>query len=335
MPRPMSSPTLISAALALAALASGMSQAGAADANQPSTQTPAPAATTPDGSTPKSSSGHTWELPALTVEGEPASPYKSDELVGEYAQPRWVTSRRFAEVRAYVLAAGEIDAEYWIFVDTPTRHDVDEARATGAPRPKTVITQQYEIEMGLGHHIQADVYQVYIKNGSNAAGDNAAGPEETKFEVRYALADWDKIWGNPTLYAEWIQEQHDADQAEFKLLLSKQIVPGWFAATNFVYQVKTGNDRETSHEWNTGVSYALVDNILDVGAEDHIGYVTARRADGSGGFTKDHDQWNEFLLGPSIRWHPVPNAHIDLTVFGGLTDHTSSSETVLITGWEF
>ena len=94
------------------------------------------------------------------------NPSNTNDLVGEYAQPRWVTSRRFAEVRAYVLAAGEIDAEYWIFIDTPTKHDVDEAKATGAPRPKTVITQQYEIEMGLGHHIQAvDVIFVDIVSG--------------------------------------------------------------------------------------------------------------------------------------------------------------------------
>jgi hypothetical protein len=275
-------------------------------------------------------SGQAGDLPVLEVPGKRVSDYGEDDLVGSYGQPRWSTTRRFAEVRMYVLPAGQLDFEYWLFIDTPTRQQLHEAKQ-GGPPTTTQLTQQYEVEMGLGYHFQTDIYQVYIKNGSN----NQTIMDSTKFEVRYALADWDKIWANPTLYAEWIENAHGADNAEFKLLLGDQLAPGWFWATNLVFQTETGNEMEHSHEWNTGVSYDLIDRKLSIGAEDHIGFVTDRDPDGNGGWLHSTNHHWEILAGPSLRAYPVPRAHIDLTVFAGLTTRTSSTETVLIAGWEF
>ncbi len=186
----------------------------------------------------------------LEVPGKRVSPYAEDDLVGTYGQPRWAATRRFAEVRMYVLPEGQVDLEYWLFVDSPTRQQYQQARA-GGPKATATLTQQYEVELGLGYRLQSDIYQVYVKNG----GNNQTQLDSTKFELRYALADWDKIWANPTLYAEWIENAQGADNAEFKLLLSKQLKPGWFWATNFVFQTETGNEQEHSHEWNTGLSY--------------------------------------------------------------------------------
>ena len=76
----------------------------------------------------------------------------------------------------------------------------------------------------IGHRVQLDLYQVYKKDGSN--GTNTL--DATKFELRYALADWGKIWGNPTLYGEWEQAADGPDAIEFKLMAATLAdAPAW------------------------------------------------------------------------------------------------------------
>ena len=57
-------------------------------------------------------------------------------------------------------------------------------------------------------------------------------------ELRWALADWGKIWGNPTLYAEYkfADEHWGPDVYEFKLLLGDQFAPRWHWGVNFVWE---------------------------------------------------------------------------------------------------
>src|SRR4051812_30507173 len=55
----------------------------------------------------------TFEMPALTIQGTPLPKYKDDELIGDYAQPRWTAQRLFAGTRVYVIPKGEIDFEQW------------------------------------------------------------------------------------------------------------------------------------------------------------------------------------------------------------------------------
>ena len=76
---------------------------------------------------------HSWELPALTVQGG-ASPTARRRSGRRYAQPRWTTTRRFTEVRTYVIPEGQFDFEYWLFVECrPPRPRRGEA--AGAPGP--------------------------------------------------------------------------------------------------------------------------------------------------------------------------------------------------------
>jgi hypothetical protein len=79
-----------------------------------------PVANSPDKGTQDSSgTKHSWDLPALTIQGQSPSTTKDDDLVGDYGQPRWTTTRRFTEVRTYVLPAGQLDFEYWLFDTLP------------------------------------------------------------------------------------------------------------------------------------------------------------------------------------------------------------------------
>jgi hypothetical protein len=281
---------------------------------------------------PGGSDLHSWELPALTVQGRQAGSLHEEDRVGDYGQPRWTATRRFVETRVYVIPKGQFEFEYWLFIDQPSRKDLDDAKNSGSARPKSQVKQQYEAEMGLGYRLQVDIYQVYLKDGAN--GNNAL--DSTKFEVRYALADWDKIWGNPTFYGEWTQAASGADLMEYKLLLGGELAPRWHWGTNFVYEAELGNAREHSHEWNSGLSYTIEDGMFSVGAEDKIAYITEHPADATGGFdpdTKIH-HW-EFMVGPSIQVRTIPRMHLDFDFFVGLNDRAPESETAAILGWEF
>lgn len=70
----------------------------------------------------------------LEVPGKQVSPYGEDDLVGSYGQPRWSATRRFAEVRMYVIPEGKLDFEYWLFIDTPSRQALHDAAPPGPPR---------------------------------------------------------------------------------------------------------------------------------------------------------------------------------------------------------
>ncbi len=287
--------------------------------------TASPTVTGPDKSSGSSSGTHSWELPPLTVQG--GDRVRDDDLIGSYGQPRWSAARMFSEVRTYVIPEGQFEFEYWLFVSTPSKSELDAAKAAGDPKPKNEFKQQYEAEMGLGHRVQLDLYQVYVKDGNN--GDNAL--DTNKFELRYAFADWDKIFGNPTLYAEWEQAAHGADTAEFKLLLCGDITKRWLWASNLVWEQQTGDFRERSQEWNSAVSFNAIDEKLYIGAETNFAYVS--ELNDPAGTTRDH-HW-ELLAGPSIRFHPVPQAHVIISEFIGLNKDANRSRTVAIFGWEF
>lgn len=273
-------------------------------------------------------SGHSWELPAITVNAAGDGTARSDDLIGTYGQPRWSATRLFSEVRTYVIPEGQFDFEYWLKIAEPSKRDRDEAREAGLSKPKAEVQQVYEAEMGIGWRTQLDLYQVYAKDGSN--GNNKL--DATKFEIRHALADWDKIWGNPTLYAEWEQAAEGADSAEFKLLTCGNIKRDWVWANNIVWEGMTGNERDRSIEFNTAAGWTSADNRLSVGVETNLAQVSAREDSSDPGSRVHH---YEVAAGPSARFHPIPPMHIIATVMVGLNEYAPGTKTTLIAGWEF
>lgn len=270
-----------------------------------------PRANPPTTASGESTTVHSWELPALDVQGRPAGGLREEDRVGSYAQPRWTARRRFAESRVYVVPEGQIEFEYWLIVKDKRDDEPSE------------IQQVYEVEMGLPYRFQLDLYQVYKKEGSQGSMDL----DETKFELRWALADWGKIWGNPTLYGEWAAASNDYDSAEFKLLLADEITSRWHWATNFVYEQKVGGDKAIAREMTNAISYTLRDERFSLGAETKFAWEDV--AGNRGDYEK------EFLLGPSIQVRPLPQMHIDLAWLFGLNDDSPKQKVVFIAGWEF
>jgi hypothetical protein len=249
-----------------------------------------------------------WEMPAVIVEGRRISPYREDDLIGSYEQPRWTAHRRFAGTRIYVRPAGQFDFEQW-FRWKDKKDDPD------------VLVTQSELEFGLGHRLQLDYYLITRKtDGESTKVDNA-------IELRYAFADWGRIWGNPTVYLEWISQDSDPDVVETKLLLGGDIAPGWHWGTNLVWEQETGGSRESVYEFTAGLSQTLSDQKFSWGLETKLEW--ADEEGSRGDYSKD------LRLGPSFQWRPVAQMHIDFAPLFGLTSDSLRSDVYLIFGYEF
>lgn len=251
----------------------------------------------------------TWLMPEVQVVGARESDLKEEERIGSYGQPRWTAVRRFPTTRIYVLPEGEIDAEYWMRVDEDGHGE-------------TTVTHLYEIEMGLPHRFQLDLY-VESKHG-----DEWDFTDETArlYELRYALADWGVLWGNPTLYYEYYDSQHGTDKREAKLLLGDELAEGWHWGTNVVYEKEVSGSREGETELTAGLSKTLIDERFSLGGELKANRVTEKGESGSR---------HEIFAGPSLQYRPSPRAHIDFAPLVGFGGDSGDLQIWFIAGWEF
>ena len=250
----------------------------------------------------------TWELPTLEVVG---SGLKEEERVGSYRQPRWSVERLFPTTRIYVLPEGAVHGEYWSRIGDPEHGD-------------TRYRDYYEIEIGLPNRFQLDFYLVADHTGEWEPGSI----NQQMIEGRYAFADWDEIWGNPTVYAEFIHRDDDPDSFEGKLLLGGEAAPGWHWGTNLSAEHELSGEKERELQLTGGVSRVIVDNTFSLGVEGK-----AQQTD-----EKDARSENEhaFGIGPSMRWLPTERMHVDFTpLFGVGGGDSLRLETFLIVGWEF
>lgn len=249
-----------------------------------------------------------WEMPAVIVEGQRLTQYREEDPIGSYGQPRWTAHRRFAGTRVYVRPEGQVDFEQW-FRWKDKKNEPDE------------LVTQSEIEFGLPHRFQLDYYLITNNvEGESTTIDNA-------LEIRYAFADWGKLWGNPTLYVEWISTDSAPDVVETKLLFGGDVAPGWHWGANLVWEQETGGSRASTYEFTAGLSQTLIDMKFSWGLETKLEW---EDESGSRG-----DYSNNMRLGPSFQWRPMPQMHIDFAPLFGLTSESVRSDIYLILGYEF
>jgi hypothetical protein len=246
------------------------------------------------------------------IQGTKVSDLKEEDLIGPNNQPRWTAARRFPTTRVYVVPPGEIEFEWW-------------ARIT-EPRDPAGDTQErflYEVEMGLPYRLQIDLYVGAEGTGNVGAFDFT----RQQIELRWAIADWDVIFGNPTLYIEYVNRKGEADGVEFKLLFGGEIASGWHWGLNFVLE-RTLED-ELNNEWQAvaGLSYTIIDMLFSLGLEfQGIWEDTEHR--------RGHFE-NTYFLGPSAQWRPLPQMHVDVVFLAGLTEESPAFRVWIILGWEF
>ncbi|MBI1375260.1 MAG: hypothetical protein GC159_21285 [Phycisphaera sp.] len=252
----------------------------------------------------------TWQLPPTVVHGSEAGPgqLKQEERIGSYGQPRWTAHRRFPTTRVYVRPEGEVEAEYWLRL----KSDRDGHKK---------FEHRQELELGLGHRLQLDVYM--IENHEDG-GDELYFDQS--IELRYALADWGELPGNPTFYIEYKFQEDRADVLEMKGLFGGEIAPRWHWGVNLVWEQELADAEETVFELTNGISYSLSDEIA-IGLEGK--FEIANEKD-------NRSDWGENLrLGPSFQWSPVPQMHIDVAPLFGLTHDSSLIDMFVVLGWEF
>ena len=253
-----------------------------------------------------------WELPAITVEGQAPSNLHEEERVGPYGQPRWTATRRFPTTRVYVIPEGKVEVEGW-------------ARGTFLRDKEGGGTEWrflQEVEIGLPYRFQVDIY---------ARQDYQTDPDDTlwggQFEVRWALADWGKLPGNPTLYFEYLTLESRPDRIEPKLLFGGEIAEGWHWGVNFVGEFELSGEREAEYEMDAGISYSLIDSVLAIGVENK--YSMSDAHGDRGHFT------TEDYVGPSIQWKPIPNLTINISPLIGVTGESAAAQVTFNVGWEF
>lgn len=249
-----------------------------------------------------------YELPAIEVTGEPAAELREEDRIGPYNQPRWTARRRFPTTRVYVRPPGTAELEYWF------RPTVDHGESE--------FRSLYELSIGLGHRLQLDLYLRTDQDGDD--GESLWGQQ---VELRYALADWGVIPGNPTLYLEWVGLEQRPDQIEAKLLLGGELAPRYHWGVNLVAELQTSGEREYEYQVTGGVSYSIIDSVLSLGLEGQIFFTDVK------GNRGDFD-W-AYLVGPSLQYSPLPQVHITFAPLVGVTSDSPDFRAFLVVGYEF
>ena len=240
--------------------------------------------------------------------------------VGETKQPEWTTHRRWAATRVYIQQpAGAVEFEQWFEIRT---------KKDGGDPHEVRIKQ--ELEFGLGNRLQLDLYaqSVYTQNrGSEGEDMNTYDWRGFSAEIRYALADWDEIIGNPTLYFEYVLLDGEADVIEAKLLLGGAIASGWYWGSNLVYErgLAGTSEVEIEHKITLGLSHTLIDRKLSIGISAEAAYVLEMGT----------DRAREVHVGPSLQFRPIPRAHLDIEPLWGCTGESKRLKMFIVFGWDF
>lgn len=244
------------------------------------------------------------------------------ERVGKYQQPRWTTRRHFTGTRVYVAPPGAVTFEAWFEPKIPS--DGGDVR----------IRSLYELSVGLGARFQVDLYLRLQSEGTNPVF-----LESERVEVRWALANWGVIPGNPTLYLEWIRATFGPQKLEAKLLFGGEFSDRVYWGLNLFFERELwGTDQTHEYGGTAGISFGLVEKTLSLGAELRIEAVDVRNE-------RFQARELEFLIGPSVSFQPIEGAHLLLVLFGGPAfERGGPTETyaakfvfqpALVGGWRF
>ena len=248
-------------------------------------------------------------LPDTIVED--TAPVAEAAPVGPYQQPEWTTARRFPTTRVYLQQTPwDVGVEQWVKAQYPR-----------GEAPNYLFEE--EVELGLPGRLQADLYQNWISDKTGKVQHDSVSTE-----MRWAFADWGKLPGNPTVYAEWTFRNHTlgADRYEVKLLLGDQIAQRWHWGANVVFEQEVGQSRIREYSGDAAISYAVIDRKLSVGLELKVENEAPQ---------SDPLSPIEVDLGPSIQWRPTNNTHLDVVPLVGLTSDSPHVEMWIVFGYDF
>jgi hypothetical protein len=271
----------------------------------------------------------------------PGTPLQDELRHGETNKPMYTDHRISPQTRIYLqVDSGEVEFEQWVEIRAPKdTHETTEVRLSE------------EFEFGLGSRFQMDLYMNtdYQRNGRATTLENRSWAAE----VRYALADWDVIWGNPTIYLEYILWNNDpaangdgaTSSIEPKLLLGGDLSPRFHWGANFFFE-KTLNNSVVETGVAGTVFYTVVDKFLSAGLTVLGVYESDEHPGGT------HTRTREFYVGPTFQLRMAPydsevlsngqpvkvkktRAHLDIEPVFGVTGESLRTRTLLVFGWDF
>ena len=229
-------------------------------------------------------------------------------------QPQWTAQPAFAESDVYVMPKG---VSAFILALRPTQ-----------PRSGATATENaYRAEFGLPARFQLGVHATGRAEGREQTIGNI---DAQALEMRWAFAEWGRVWGNPTAEIGWTEASRGADVATVKLLLGGGRANGWRWGGNVIWAQQTGAEHQIDRAVTAGAAYAA-GHYVSIGAEARIA-LTDRLVAGGGSRTA---MSRELLAGPSLQFRPVRRLFIDLAPLFGATGESSRSRTTLLAGWQF
>lgn len=252
--------------------------------------------------------GFTEELKEVQVT---AKRYPQFELVGEYDQPAWTLTRKFPSTRVYVMTPPDtVTYEKWF--------DVRD-RENGPAQ----IRMRDELAFGLGNRWELDLYAHTVYDGPY--GDQRFAWRGFSWEVRYALADWGKIPGNPTLYFEH-KLINGRQGIEPKLLLGDRFGDSnYIWGLNLIYEANLAGDKEEQER-----EYAAAASVAKVINNDFtLGLTTMYRYNDYEGGSE------ELYFGPNLQYRFSGNAHVSLEYMPRISGEGYDSRSFVIFAWRF
>ncbi len=255
-----------------------------------------------------------------------------EEVPSAYGAPPGFSRSRFSNLtNAYVLPPWAVYAGI-----------IYQGDALRFNRPDHMFTE--EVEVGLPYR-----FGIAIENSIEAFRGNVQD-RSFSIEARYALADWNKIPLNPTIFAEWkfgigdilhdegppeplgkgeaqafINEHNPLPDAyEVRLLLSEDFFEKveW-ALNGFFEQEVTGDrGREYGFAQSAMMPILLPEERLKAGVEMQFTTFTDKGI-------RDMPSYR-FIIGPTIAWKPTRNTRLDVSPLFGATDDSPKASVFVV-----
>ena len=248
------------------------------------------------------------QLEPVIVTAKKHSPF---EHVGDYNQPAWTLTRKFPSTRVYVMTPPKtVMYEKWFEI---------RERQNGPSQ----IRMRDEFAFGLGNRVELDLYAHTLYDGPST--NRQFTWRGFSWEVRYALADWGKIFGNPTLYFEH-KLLNGRQGIEPKLLLGDRIgKTDYIWGLNLIYEANLASKKsDQEREYAATVSFAkIITKDLTLGLSSMYRY-----NDYEGGS-------NELYVGPNAQVRFNGNSHLSLEYMPRISKEGYDSRTLIIFAWRF
>ena len=268
----------------------------------------------------------------------PEVPGAYEEVPSAYGAPPEFSRSRFSNaVNAYVLPP-------WAFFFG----ELFEGQGFRHGPPDYLFTQEMEMGLPFRFNVAAEAQFERFNGGG--------GARSVSLEARWALADWNKIPLNPTLFAEYKfgvgtvrheevappmgeggeeEEEEEGgppkvpDAYEFRLLLAQDFGEHVEWAMNWFFEKENTGDR--GREW--GFSQAAMTPILlpnerlKVGIEMLYKNTTVKDTRG--------DPLHSFTIGPTVAWKPTAQTRLDISPLFGCTAGAPVADVFVAFSWLF